>query len=213
MDQLGNLMRVIVSFETQGIAGIHHQPVQITAVQAFGLFGPDAKCTAQRARESAQMAKIRLSDHTRPISSQEGTAFFDILLNPFAVVLADQIQHGSDHQLIGGEVFLRTDNIDRNAQLPQCLIMLKHRFFIFQAGVADTLGILNRPAVVPVIYNSGLHRCGCAYYVLQLCEGTSNFRNIAEDTGFGVAAVVYHGTVEFLAGTAAFAPLKVLDRV
>ncbi|MNJ02441.1 hypothetical protein D3C73_1623990 [compost metagenome] len=64
MDQLGNLMSVIIASQVQFITCFENETVHVTAMQSFGFFSPDAKCTTQRAGESAEMAQVGLIYHT-----------------------------------------------------------------------------------------------------------------------------------------------------
>ncbi|MNV94569.1 hypothetical protein D3C71_1893810 [compost metagenome] len=63
VNQLGNFMRIVIAGQIQNISAFQHQPVQIAAMQPFGLFRPDAQRLAQRAREASEMTKISLTDN------------------------------------------------------------------------------------------------------------------------------------------------------
>ena len=69
---------------------------------------------------------------------------------------AHHIQHRCNHQLIGAQITVSINDIDRNPLLPERTVVLIHRLLILHALVARPLRIIHRPAALLVKDNGDL---------------------------------------------------------
>ncbi|MNJ56404.1 hypothetical protein D3C77_519470 [compost metagenome] len=150
MNQLTDFMGFEAAREAQFITSGHRYAVPVMIVQSLDFFCPDAERLAQRPWKTTKMAKVVLIDNTRPVRRNQSSAILNELLQLLACLFPAQIQHWSNDQLIPGKIIFRADNVCRYALFPDCPVMSDNRLLIMNTLIARPLGILHRPAIIPV---------------------------------------------------------------
>ena len=159
------------------------------------------------------MAKVGLIDDSRPVGGHQMSPAGDKRFGARGKAVANHIQHRGNDQLVGAQIAIGIDDIDRNALLPEWPVVFINGIFILHPEITRALRIIQRPAVLLVKNNRHFGVGTTANHARQAAEHLSQPADFAADAGIQVPDVVNDRAVEFLHRATALTPLKVLNRI
>ncbi len=167
---------------------------------------PDAEQVAERAGVAARADPLILIDDAAEEGDDRGAALAHVVGEPCGVVVRDEVERWHQHQVVGGEVAVRRQEIGGDAGIPQCTIEGVH--LIQVAEVRGGVGItVAGPPGFPAEDDGGAGGDRAAGHLAEPAQGVPEFGDFTPDLRVG-AGVGEHGGVELLASLQRGAPLE-----
>ena len=147
------------------------------------------------------------------VGADQGAALVHKGLQLLFKALPQQVEHGGNHQLVAADVALLVHNVHGDAHAPQRPVVGLDLLHIMHALVPWALGVVDGPAVLPVIYHSHLCRVLRSGNFLKFFQTFSYFRYLLKYSGIILAIMIDHCTMELFRGTLALSKLEIQNTV